>query len=642
MTRSLFPGYRQRQQGGNDKSGHSSHDFSQIQDVTLDYLRQMEANSAFFGSGQTTCKRCIPQFSPAEVQLGVMLGQGEFGVLLRVTGIQLLQSGQDGAPDGSCCSSFPLDHHHRLASSSINLPAIADLSFGSEDKDVYNIHTGSVTKSGSMAGSATRNVEKQNLPAPPPHHRATQSVTISKLAHPSPLPIEQRTHMAHPPGQQNSAFDLCGKGEEEQVLRQDLAKRVTTNPMSPSLDKNENQKTTQNGRPARRLLALKQVRKDLYPKKKLEAAKDLAREAIFLARLHHDNIITLRGVVSQPGRLEFGMLLDRLGLTLSEEVLSWQERQVEIVAASHVPVVTPVLEAFSSLFQKSESAAPSLGTEHGNRHLPQQQKQQPHYTQPALQLLGERVLALWDVSRGMQYLHRHKILFRDLKTENVGTLFAIGVDGDSDLRQQHQRMQIFDFGLAKECKRVDCVGTFGGNNEFYNTYHMTGLTGTLRIMAPEVIQCLPYGLPADVYSFGVCMWEVFSGTKDNSLTAAEICQGQRPVIPSMDRHCGAGMPLALQSLLQRCWSHDALQRPTFGEVTIQLHEQLLELQRLESSSKSRNSSRCASPLQFPVDALQPPQGVHKPLTQAAAWQRLGTIQSSSALEESPLISVTDT
>ncbi|OEU14299.1 kinase-like protein, partial [Fragilariopsis cylindrus CCMP1102] len=159
----------------------------------------------------------------------------------------------------------------------------------------------------------------------------------------------------------------------------------------------------------------------------------------------------------------------------------------------------------------------------------------------------------WDVSEGMKYLHKNQILFRDLKTENVGSTSAS--------IEQYQRMQIFDFGLAREYD--DTISSF------YDTYRMTGLTGTLRIMAPEVIQCSPYGLSADVYSFGICMWEVFQGTKCDFLSAAEICN-RKNKNKNNKKYIGIGMPKKLQNLMQQCWNDNSNERPTFNEISSQL------------------------------------------------------------------------
>ena len=63
------------------------------------------------------------------------------------------------------------------------------------------------------------------------------------------------------------------------------------------------------------------------------------------------------------------------------------------------------------------------------------------------------------------HLHHNRILFRDLKPENVG----VDVRGD---------MRLFDFGLAKELKVRDLV-------KAPDEYTATGLTGS-RVYSKSV------------------------------------------------------------------------------------------------------------------------------------------------------------
>ncbi len=63
-------------------------------------------------------------------------------------------------------------------------------------------------------------------------------------------------------------------------------------------------------------------------------------------------------------------------------------------------------------------------------------------------------------------------------------------------------VKLFDFGLAKELQPRDRIGP--------GEYNASGRTGTRRYMSPEVALCLPYGKPADVYSFAILFWEVLA------------------------------------------------------------------------------------------------------------------------------------
>ena len=54
-------------------------------------------------------------------------------------------------------------------------------------------------------------------------------------------------------------------------------------------------------------------------------------------------------------------------------------------------------------------------------------------------------------------------------------------------------VKLIDFGLARIVENASV------SNELYE---MSGETGSLRYMAPEVADCQPYNQKADVYSFG--------------------------------------------------------------------------------------------------------------------------------------------
>ncbi|CAI0461422.1 unnamed protein product [Linum tenue] len=142
-----------------------------------------------------------------------------------------------------------------------------------------------------------------------------------------------------------------------------------------------------------------------------------------------------------------------------------------------------------------------------------------------------------DVSKGMNYLHQNSIIHRDLKTANL-------------LMDENEVVKVADFGVAR-------VQTQSGV--------MTAETGTYRWMAPEVIEHKPYDHKADVFSFGIVLWELLTGELPYSyltpLQAAVgvVQKGLRPTIPKQTHP-------RLAELLEKCWKQDPTQRPNFCEI----------------------------------------------------------------------------
>ncbi|XP_071721264.1 serine/threonine-protein kinase 52-like [Rutidosis leptorrhynchoides] len=143
-----------------------------------------------------------------------------------------------------------------------------------------------------------------------------------------------------------------------------------------------------------------------------------------------------------------------------------------------------------------------------------------------------------DLSRGLSYLHSKKIVHRDVKTENM-------------LLDLNRTLKIADFGVARV--------------EAQNPRDMTGETGTLGYMAPEVLDGKPYNRKCDVYSFGICLWEVYCcdmpyvDLSFAEVSSAVVRQNLRPEIPKC-------CPSAFASILKKCWDANPDKRPEMDEV----------------------------------------------------------------------------
>lgn len=174
-----------------------------------------------------------------------------------------------------------------------------------------------------------------------------------------------------------------------------------------------------------------------------------------------------------------------------------------------------------------------------------------HGPNPRKFLPSQAVEMLCGVARGMFYLHASapSILHRDLKASNILINRALS------------HCVICDFGLSSQF-----VNEASGINNTSKDKKGGGVIGTPYTMAPEVMQRKPYTPAADVYSFGIVMYEMYTGRfpfpnmKPIQLMFF-VTEGGRPNFHEEDN-----VPPTLKALIERCWAHDQAARPTFEEL----------------------------------------------------------------------------
>lgn len=263
--------------------------------------------------------------------------------------------------------------------------------------------------------------------------------------------------------------------------------------------------------------AIKSIKQDFGDAKMFRlAAKDLETEINILTKLDNPNIIKLyaksmnanssKNCTLDNARHYF-IIMDRLSCTLTQKIDEWILEEARSIS-------NPFSMIFGGVNVKDK-------------------------------LFLKRLHVLHDLSSALAYLHEENFIYRDLKADNVGFDFS-------------GKCKLFDFGLARELPEK-----LNNENE---KFAMSGKTGSVLLMSPEVFKGQPYNQKADVYSFAILVWSVLSlelpyldFIRERSFESKVMERGMRPKI-------FIKWPDKLRSLLNSSWAQQSDMRPSIEKV----------------------------------------------------------------------------
>ena len=158
-----------------------------------------------------------------------------------------------------------------------------------------------------------------------------------------------------------------------------------------------------------------------------------------------------------------------------------------------------------------------------------------------------------EVVSGLQAAHEAGVVHRDLKPENI----MIETDGEA---------LIMDFGIARSTtpsgsERRENSGVRRARAQLAAGETMAGsIVGTLEYMAPEQARGEPVDQRADIYSFGLILYDVLLGKRRSSADPIAELHKRFEAAPASVRSLDAKIPEPLDAIITKCTQPDPAAR----------------------------------------------------------------------------------
>lgn len=196
--------------------------------------------------------------------------------------------------------------------------------------------------------------------------------------------------------------------------------------------------------------------------------------------------------------------------------------------------------------------------------------------------IPERIRIARQAARALEHIHTRKVIHRDIKPENIH-LDRMG------------KVRLMDFGIASATGTAAKEGSTAGT-PFY--------------MAPEQVLGVDVTIQADIYSFGIVLYELFTGTKPfqggphHVAKVEEIFEQILHTPVNRQPLVDANVPKSVIDVIARCTSKRLIERPATLSPVV---EELQAAAALEPAAAPRPEP--VEPGRLSPSAQRPPSEV---------------------------------
>lgn len=168
---------------------------------------------------------------------------------------------------------------------------------------------------------------------------------------------------------------------------------------------------------------------------------------------------------------------------------------------------------------------------------------------------------LHDVAKGMEHLHENGVIHGDLKSSNI----LVTSDTKGSSQEANYTGKVSDYAFQR-------IRRSPGPNMYREERYGSQ---SWRYQAPEVFLGDP-SEKSDIFSFAMVMYEVFMrqvpffDIAPPQVPGDHLIGGRRPVAEAMIHNSS----VLMVGVTKRCWDQDPQRRPSFGEVSRFLQNQM--------------------------------------------------------------------